>query len=264
MTIYALGPEGTFSHEMACRLEKTENIRLVPAIGQVFEAVEKGLGDGIIPIENSEAGAVGPTLDGLVRYRVWITAESCIEIHHHLASFSPLQEVGTVYVHPQTAEQCSEFLNTLSVSLVFTPSNAASAVELLKDRKAAAVVSSRIADLYGVPIVRKSIENNPNNVTRFVRISSVPGGHENGEKCSIIIDPETDRPGLLYDLLGVFARRGINLCRIESRPSKRGMGSYIFFMDISRTPGCADAIRELTGLSGIKFLGCYSKAEAVP
>jgi prephenate dehydratase len=94
-----------------------------------------------------------------------------------------------------------------------------------------------------------------------VKISASPSAEETPEKCSIVVDPEEDRPGLLYDLLSVFARRKINLCRIESRPSRRGIGSYVFFMDITTNPGWQDGLREISGITQVKQLGCYRRME---
>ena len=173
----------------------------------------------------------------------------------------PLGQVSVVYAHPQSAEQCGEFLDTLGVAVHYTGSNAASALELARDKSGAAIVSEHIASLYSLPVVRRNIENNQSNVTRFVKISADPVKEKNPEKCSIVVDPEEDRPGLLYELLSVFARRNINLCRIESRPSRRGIGSYVFFMDITTNQGWQDALSEISGITQVKPLGCYRRRE---
>lgn len=261
MTMFALGPEGTFSHELACKLVPRKDVQLFPAIGTVLSNVEQGLGEGVIPVENSEAGGVGPTLDGLLRYNVFVTAEIFIEIHHFLASFLPIDQVSVVYAHPQTCEQCSEFLDQLGIEIVQTKSNASSAIELLGNRGGAAVVSKKISEIYDLPVIQSHIENNTHNVTRFFRVSDNPLQNQRPEKCSIVVDPATDRPGLLHELLGVFERRTINLCRIESRPSKRGMGSYVFFLDITTSPGYEESLSELEALTNIKRLGCYKRLE---
>lgn len=261
MTLFALGPEGTFSHELASKLVPPGEVRLLPAIGTVLSNVEQGRGEGVIPVENSEAGGVGPALDGLLRYHVFVTAEIYIEVHHFLASFLPIDQVSVIYAHPQTSEQCSEFLDNLGIEIIPTKSNAASAVELQDNRRGAAVVSKKISEIYGLPVIFSNIENNPHNVTRFFRVSDHPLQESSPEKCSIVVDPATDRPGLLYELLRVFERRGINLCRIESRPSKRGMGSYVFFMDITTSSGYGESLAELEGLTTIRRLGCYKRLE---
>jgi prephenate dehydratase len=110
-------------------------------------------------------------------------------------------------------------------------------------------------------VVQAHVQNNLDNVTRFVRISKKPPTEERAEKCSIIIDPSGDRTGLLHDLLAVFAVKKINLTRIESRPSKRGIGNYVFFLDYAASPGYADAITYLKTMTTIKELGCYTRIE---
>jgi prephenate dehydratase len=106
-----------------------------------------------------------------------------------------------------------------------------------------------------------SVENSAINTTRFVRISKDPHHEEWPEKCSILIDPSTDRAGLLHDLLEAFAKRKVNLSRIESRPSKRGIGNYVFFLDYAWSPATADALAELRAITTVKELGCYRKFE---
>jgi prephenate dehydratase len=115
-----------------------------------------------------------------------------------------------------------------------------------------------------MPIIMKNVENNPSNTTRFVRISRTHLPAEGAQKCSIVIDPSTDRTGLLHDLLEVFARRSINLTRIESRPSKRGMGNYVFFLDYAWSPVTSEALDELRILTTVKELGCYRNIGVPP
>jgi len=256
--IAVLGPEGTFSHELALALFGN-GVVLLPTIHQIFDEVEKGAYDGLVPVENSEAGGVGPTLDCLQGHHVFITGEAYMEVHHHCAAFEGLEQLTTIYAHPQTHEQCSEFLEGLGLEVVHTSSNAASACAMKERAHSGAIVSELTARIYGIPIIRRDVQNSPGNTTRFISISSLPPADSSPAKCSILIDPREDRPGLLHDLLAVFARRGINLTRIESRPSKRGMGSYIFFLDFRTDRGWEVAIRELHGLTHVKNLGCYGR-----
>jgi len=260
VTTFVLGPEGTFSHELALRMGVAD-IRLSPTIHRIFEAVGRGDGDGIVPIENSEAGGVGATLDGLTRQPVSITAEMYIPIDHHLAAYVPLERLTKVYVHPQTHEQCSEEIERWAIPVVHTNSNAESALKVQEDRTAGAIVSSFAISCYRLPVLQEHVQNNPDNITRFVRISKNPCTDEHATKCSIIIDPSADRTGLLHDLLAVFAVKKINLTRIESRPSKRGMGNYVFFLDYAMSPGYRDAITYLKTMTTIKELGCYTRIE---
>ena len=261
--LITLGPEGTFSHEIALKMVKEtgETIRLVPTIHGIISAVARGEGDGIVPMENSEAGSVGETLDGLTRFPLSITAEMYMPIHHNLASADPLGTIRVIYAHPQTHEQCSECIEKWGVSVIHTSSNASSAREAKKTPHAGAILSDVAASLYEIPVIVRNTENNPNNTTRFVRISKSPAKDSRPEKCSVLIDPSTDRAGLLHDLLHVFAERGINLTRIESRPSKRGIGNYVFFLDYAWSEKTAEALAELRQITDIKELGCYRRAE---
>ena len=263
MTTITLGPAGTFSHELAMKMGCTE-ISFAPTIHSIITAVARGEGDGIAPIENSEAGGVGETLDGLSRYPVYITAEMYMPIHHHLASQVPLEQIEVIYAHPQTHEQCSSLLESWQIPVMHTSSNAASALESKKNPRAGAIIPALAASVYDVPIILRHVENNHANTTRFVRLSRTPGPCGTAEKCSILIDPSADRSGLLHTLLDVFARRDINLTRIESRPSKRGIGNYVFFLDYAFTAAAPEALAELRSLATVKELGCYRRIGVPP
>jgi prephenate dehydratase len=257
--LITLGPEGTFSHEMALKmgLTKPEEIVLLPTIHGIVAAVARGEGDGIVPMENSEAGSVGETLDGLARHPLFITGEMYMPIHHNLASLVPLEKIRVIYAHPQTHEQCSDAIEKWGVPVIHTSSNSSSALEAKKTPNAGALIPVIAAEIYHMPILVRNTENNAANTTRFVRISHAPVHDKMPEKCSILIDPDQDRSGLLHDLLEAFARRNINLTRIESRPSKRKIGEYVFFLDTSWSEKTADAIAELKTITGVKELGCY-------
>src|SRR5512137_1232978 len=230
MTTITLGPEGTFSHELALKIaKKKEEIVLLPTIHSIMAAVARGEGDGIVPMENSEAGGVGETLDGLIKYPLFITAEMYLPVRHSLASLVTLKEMRVIYAHPQTHEQCSDKIEEWGLPVIHTSSNASSAREAKKTPNAGAILSETAAAIYRMPVIVKNTANSAWNTTRFVRIATTPSGNPQPEKCSILIDPSTDRAGLLYELLGAFARRRINLSRIESRPSKRGIGNDVFF-----------------------------------
>jgi prephenate dehydratase len=263
MTIITLGPQGTFSHELALHMQ-WPSIRLASTIHDIFAAVASGEGDGLVPIENSEAGGVGETLDGLLQFSVFITAEIFMPIHHHLASEVPLSRMRVVYAHPQTHEQCSEQIRLWGVPVIHTSSNASSALEAKKTPNAGAILSVSAASLYKIPVILPNVQNNVSNTTRFITISRTRTGSDGAQKCSIVIDPSTDRAGLLYDLLGVFARRNINLTRIESRPSKRGMGNYVFFLDYAWSADTGDALDELTSITAVRELGCYRNIGILP
>jgi len=266
MKLITLGPEGTFSHEMALKMNRVKpgEIILLPTIHSIMDAVARGDGDGIVPMENSEAGSVGETLDGLARHPLFITGEMYMPIHHNLASLVPLEKIRVIYAHPQTHEQCSEAIEKWGVPVIHTSSNASSALEAKKTPNAGALIPVIAAGLYHLPVLVRNTENNPSNTTRFVRISHKPLPNKAPEKCSILIDPNADRSGLLHDLLEAFAKRKINLTRIESRPSKRKIGEYVFFLDTTWSAKTAEAIAELKTITGVKELGCYRKIGEAP
>ncbi|MGA2913153.1 MAG: prephenate dehydratase domain-containing protein [Methanoregula sp.] len=263
MTTFTLGPEGTFSHELALKLGCT-SIICTSTIHGIFSAVAQDEGVGLVPIENSEAGGVGETLDGLLRFPLFITAEMYMPIHHHLASLVPFSRMRVIYAHPQTHEQCSGRLEEWGLPVIHTSSNASSALEAKKTPNAGAILSISAASLYKMPVIVPDIENNASNTTRFIRISRTHASGKGAQKCSIVIDPDTDRAGLLHDLLEVFAKRRINLTRIESRPSKRGMGNYVFFLDSAWSPDTKKALDELKSITAVKELGCYRTIEVPP
>ncbi len=256
MRYVTLGPEGTFSHELAEELG-WKHIDLAPSIRAVFERVQKEGIRGLVPLENSEAGGVGSTLACLQEYPVYIIGEVLKPIHHHLAAKE--KEIEVVYAHPQTHEQCSQFIEKEGFLVIHTRSNAESAREVLNHPRAGAILPERAALRYHLPILRRDVQNNPHNVTRFVILSPRPGPVRMGMKCSILIDPHVDRAGLLHDLLGVFAAMNINLTRIESRPSRRGIGSYVFFIDFQTAPGWRRCMALLKEMTGLKELGCYGE-----
>ena len=263
MTTITLGPEGTFSHEVALKL-KCRSLVFAPTIHAIMAAVARGEGDGVVPMENSEAGGVGETLDGLSKFPLYITGEMYLPIHHNLASIVPLKEIRVIFAHPQTHEQCSDRIEEWGIPVIHTSSNAASAQEARRVPNAGAILSEAAADIYKLPIIVRATENNEHNTTRFVRISRTPSHDPRLEKCSVLIDPHEDRPGLLSDLLGAFARRRINLSRIESRPSKRRMGEYVFFLDYAWTPEAPEVVKALKRITTVKELGCYRRIEVGP
>jgi prephenate dehydratase len=260
MTVATLGPAGTFSHELAVRLYG-DDIELLPTIRSIIGRVAAGGARGLVPIENSEAGGVGETLQGLMEFEVSITAEAYMPVRHHLAAREDPARLSVIYAHPQTHEQCSLLLDRLGVEVVHTSSNAASAMAMQKDEHAGAVVSETAARIYGLPLALRDLQNSRENTTRFVEISGLPRGIAGATKCSLLVDPELDRVGLLADILGVFARRGITLTRIESRPSRRGIGRYIFFIDLEVSGGWREAKEELKTMTTVRELGCYARME---
>lgn len=256
MSLITLGPIGTFSYDLGSTLD--EDVVLEPTIGRVFRrVVETGI-SGLVPLENSEAGGVVATMDGLMEHQVYITGEFYLPIHHCFASDVSFDSVSVIYAHPQSHEQCSRYIDASGIPVIHTESNAASAEEQKKRISSGAIVSQTLAARYNIPVIAENIENNPDNITRFILIAKEPVLTGSPHKCSLIIDPGENRSGLLYDLLSPFKDADVNLTRIESRPSKRSMGSYVFFIDFQCEGEWKGAMDAISSLTRVKPLGCYS------
>lgn len=260
MKVAVLGPRGTFSHELAESVYDAEIITC-PTINSVFALVETGECRGLVPVENSEAGGVGETLDNLMRSKCRITAEYYMPVRHHLATVGKRDEYDVIYAHPQSHEQCSEFIEKMGLPVIHTSSNARSAEIACSEPGSAAITSRSAARIFGLLIVREDVQNSTYNTTRFIEISADATDINDPLKCSIIIDPRKDRPGLLFEILSEFAKRKVNLSRIESRPSKRGIGSYVFFIDFNVSPGFEDTLDSLGKIADLKLLGCYRRMD---
>jgi len=171
-----------------------------------------------------------------------------------------------LYVHPATYEQCEKFIRkTLpNVKIIQTSSNAASAkiISEKKDKTKAAIVPKEAIDIYDLKVVKKEVQDNKFNVTRFAVVSKIESEQTKSDRTSIAIYPQADKPGILYSLLGEFAKRKINLTKIESRPSKGKLGDYIFFMDIQGhkdDPDIKEAFKVIEENFFLKVLGSYPR-----
>ncbi len=260
-----LGPVGTFTEEAAALVGN--NLVAFDTILQVLDAVEKNEVDvGVVPIENSIEGPVGITLDLLVHdYDLKIKREIIIPVSHNLL-INPktnINNIEFVNSHMQALSQCRNFIESLNVVVNATPSTSAAAEMVKGNNNSAAIGTKRAAEIYGLKIVETDIQDYKNNVTRFVVISKKDHGQTGNDKTSIVFSIVEDKPGGLYEILGLFADNNINLTKIESRPSKEKLGNYLFFVDLEghRTDELIryilNIIRSKVGY--IKVLGSYPK-----
>lgn len=267
MNIATLGPKGTFSHEAAIRYNKKAEILFASTIRDVFEYVSAGDADcGIVPIENSIAGTVGQTLDYLTEFGLRIKAESVLKISHNLASFGEISEIKTLYLHPQTYEQCEVFIrkNLPKAEIIQTSSNGKSAeiIAKSKHKTKAAIIPKIAADIYKLNILKRNVQDSSFNVTRFFVVGKEDNEKTGCDRTSIAIYPESDKPGLLYNMLGEFASRNINLTKIESRPSKGRLGDYVFYIDFEghmTEKNVSESLKRLGRFGSVKVLGSYPK-----
>jgi chorismate mutase / prephenate dehydratase len=261
-----LGPEATFTHQAALKkFGAMVDYTPFTSITDVFGAVEKGEADyGVIPIENSTEGAVFHSLDMLVETDLKIVAQVYLEIAQHLISKSPLAEITKVYSKDQALGQCRRWLHRhLPHAACLEADSTSRAVEIARDQDGtAAIASSLAAELFGVPIVARHIQDKADNTTRFLVIGRKPSGSLGaGRDKSSYVFSLNDRPGALLSALQPFSKRSLNLTKIESRPSKRKAWDYYFFVDVighHDEPTLREAITELEqSCPFVKWLGSY-------
>jgi chorismate mutase/prephenate dehydratase len=263
-----LGPKTTFTHQ-ACVEHFGFSAQYIPveSIKQVFRSVEaKEVDFGVVPIENSTEGAVTHTLDLFVDSHLKICGEIRLEISQNLLSKTgEIGEIRRIYSHPQALAQCRDWLerHTPSMPLLETESTAKAAEIASEDPSCGAIASKLAAELYNMKIVRANIQDNLNNLTRFLIIGNKARERTTADKTSIVFSVK-DRVGVLYEILGIFAKNHINLKKIESRPSKQKAWDYYFFLDFEghmEDERVKQALQQLEKETVfLKILGSYPKA----
>jgi chorismate mutase/prephenate dehydratase len=234
----------------------------------VFEIVEKQETDfGVVPVENSIEGSVNQTYDLFLKHDLKVRGEVIVKIEHCLIANpnTKLEDIKVVYSHPQALAQCRTFLEKSGWELIPTYDTAGS-VKILKEKglkNGAAVASERAAELYEMKILARDIADNPENYTRFFVLAKEDSPKTGKDKTSIIF-AATHKPGSLYNALGEFAKRGINLTKIESRPTKQTLWEYNFYLDFEGHRSEQRCVEVLDALGKyavfIKILGSYPKA----
>ncbi len=274
-----LGPSGTFSELAVINYCTGEDEEIIPydSIRELVEAVNNnGVDIALLPLENSLEGSVNISLDLLFENEeVEILKELVLPIEHFLLTSEKknIKDVKTVYSHPQAIAQSEKFLSSKmpQAKLISTESTAAAAKKDAEDKKGAAIGSYRLAEIYGLEIAASNLEGKLPNSTRFVIIGKDKkiepsteddaGNREKQYKTSIICTPKKNRAGVLHDILGSFARRGIDLSRIESRPTRKKLGEYMFYIDLAGKSGnenLKESLEEVEKKSGyFRILGSY-------
>jgi chorismate mutase/prephenate dehydratase len=265
-----LGPEGTFT-QSAVYKHFGHSVRALPlaTIDEVFHEVESGSADfGVVPVENSTAGTVNHTLDNFLMSPLKICGELELRIRQHLlGTMDSLDKVVRVCAHPQSLAQCrawlKEYLN--DAELVEVSSNAEGARRARDEAGTAAIAGDAAAEVYGLEKLIADIEDRADNTTRFLVIGRELFSPSGDDKTSLLLSTvDTDDAGALYKLLGPLAKYGINMSRIESRPSRRRKWHYVFFIDIdghAEDPNMAKALKDLEKNAQLfRVLGSYPKA----
>jgi chorismate mutase/prephenate dehydratase len=265
-----LGPEGTFT-QTAVYKHFGHSVRALPlpAIDEVFHEVEKGNADfGVVPIENSTEGTVNHTLDRFLNSPLKICGEVELRIHQYLMGrMDDLGQVARVCSHAQSLAQCRGWLNEHlpNVERVPVSSNAEAARRARDEVGTAAIAGKTAAEVYGLTLLATEIEDRPDNPTRFFVIGRRLFKASGEDRTSLLVSTnETTGPGALHRLLGPLAKHGINLTRIESRPSQRRKWDYVFFIDIEGhidDPNVAAALEGLKSQASLyRVLGSYPRA----
>jgi len=269
------GERGAFSEEAAVEL-LGEEIVLVPrrTFEAMFAAIDDGLGNYILaPIENSLAGSVHRSFDLLVESRLVIIGEVVIQIAHHLIGVpgASFDEIRVVESHPVALAQCERFFaEHPALKRVVGEDTAGSVREVVRagDATRAAIAGRRAAEVYGGAILREHLEDNCENYTRFLLLApaeaEVAATDKKADKLSLVFQLD-HRPGALYQALAPFAKRGINLMKIESRPVHGSPWQYRFYLDLhvpEGEKGAEPALAELKELAvGLRVLGSYASAK---
>jgi chorismate mutase/prephenate dehydratase len=263
-----LGPRATFTH-MAGMQQFGLAAQYVPVetIKDVFNEVERGRADfGVVPIENSTAGAVNYTLDTFIDSDLKIAAEIMLEVSMNLMNKSgKIEDIKKIYTISPAAAQCRQWLekNMPGVPVLDAPSTARAAEMAVDDTTAAAIASEMAAVLYGLQIAAKKIEDSASNVTRFLVIAPKFPGRTGRDKTSIMFSIK-DKVGALYSMLAPFAGAGINLTRLDARPSGRKVWDYVFFLDMEghvddeKVAGAIESLKKDSLF--LKVLGSYPRS----
>jgi prephenate dehydratase len=262
-----LGPEGSFSHEAASKLENVEAVACGSIPEVLARVADASLDQGLVPLENAIEGTVSATIDGLVfDHELVIEREIVLPIHLHLLAKKGLSpnSVTKVLSYVHALEQCRSYVETLALATTEqTTSTSQAARDVASSSEPWAAVGSLVAaKLFGLEAIASDIEDHRGNATRFVLVGreaiASPTGHD---RTSIVCFQDADRPGSLYAILGRFAARDINLTKLESRPTKQGLGDYCFVMEFEGHVAddlVADCLADLQAhLTRVKFLGSY-------
>jgi prephenate dehydratase len=276
-TVAYFGPAATFTQEALLTQPDlaAADVRPHATITAVLDEVASGRVDlGFVPMENAIEGTVSATIDGLIfDVDLYIQREVVMDIHLHLMAKPgvELADITEVSSYPHALAQCQKFLaQRVPAAEQVAANSTADAARVLgasEARHGAAIAPRLAAERYGLAILAEDVEDHPENQTRFVAVARAqvpePSGHD---KTSIVCFQRADHPGSLHGILGQFAARNINLTKLESRPTKQGLGDYCFVIELSGHVGDAvigDCLRDLhASLAGVKFLGSYPAAGA--
>jgi chorismate mutase/prephenate dehydratase len=263
-----LGPEGTYTHAAAVKHFGSQiESEPVASIEEVFRLVEAGGANfGVVPVENSSEGVINHTLDLFMKSSLTISGEVELRIRHNLmTNAQDTSAIDRVYAHQQTLAQCRMWLDTNlpNAERIAVRSNAEAVIMASEHDRSAAIAGSMAAELYSLPVLYADIEDEPDNTTRFVVIGKYKSPPSGADRTSLLVFAH-NKPGSLFSLLEPLAKRNISMSNIESRPSRRGVWEYVFFIDIDGhrdEQNVAEAIADIEKASAmVTVLGSYPRA----
>jgi chorismate mutase/prephenate dehydratase len=266
-----LGPEGTFTQSAVLKhFGHSVHALAVPTIDEVFHEVESATADfGVAPIENSSEGTVNiHTLDMFLTSPLKVCGEIELRIHQNLMGrMADIKDIKRVCAHPQSLAQCKAWLaeHLPEVEKIPVASNAEAARRARDEEGTAALAGEAASKVYGLRILFHTVEDRDDNTTRFVVVGRKLFPPSGNDKTSVLVSATgTQGPGVLLHLLGPLARRGVNMTRIESRPSRKKKWDYVFFVDLdghAEDPPVRKALEEIKRHASLfKILGAYPKA----
>lgn len=266
LNIACLGPAGTFSEEAVLKKFGSQVcIVYCNTIDEVFKSVGSDIAAyGVVPLENSTEGAISRTLDLLFESSLSLSGEVGLPVRHNLLSNEKPENIERIYSHSQSLSQCQKWIsnNFPSAQLIPVASNATAAKMVVTEERCAAIASQIAGKHYGLSVVHSSIEDKPDNTTRFGVISKAVVGPSGMDKTSIVLAGQ-HKPGAILNMLEPFAKNGISMTRLESRPSGVGLWEYMFFIDLEghqEDKVVKAALAEVQMKSGFfKILGSYPK-----
>ncbi len=268
LTVAYLGPQGTFTQAAAIKhFGHAAEITDCASIDETFRRVESGMAAyAVAPVENSTEGAIGRTLDLLLNTPLMICGEVVVRIHHYLLyKGDDMAGISKLYSHAQSFAQCHEWLNKNlpQVERITVSSNAEAAKLAAAEPGSAAIAGETAAEIYGLNALAKNIEDEPNNTTRFLVLGTHDAGPSGRDKTSVVM-AAPNQPGAMHDLLGPFARNGVSMTKLESRPSGAGKWEYVFYVDVEGHQDDAPVATALAELKNrapfLKVLGSYPVA----
>ena len=272
MKLGFLGPKGTFSEQAALSYASKSDTEfeyeMFLNISDVITAVNNGkIDEGVVPLENSIEGTVTSTIDTLIfDADLYIKNELVLKVNQNLMVRPGVkkEDIKKIISHPQGLAQCRKYMKSIGVSQLMSASSTAEAAHLVSQSEdmAAAIATERAAEVYGLEIVSRNIQDDGTNATRFIVITGRKQNLRAGMKTSIAFTLDNDNsPGTLYKVLDILNIFEINMVKIESRPAKHKLGTYVFYIDLiaENEEDLKDAVRMLKRkVAFFKFLGSYS------